>query len=156
MRESPQERLERLRHVFQERVDAQDVEHPGYAKEWAGFQETLLRYGGVAVVPPGRPDPMLGIFTKDAEVFSPRTIETVQGTASDCHANVVALWRSGRVIALGTGYGLNGDLWREHSWGWRSQDRLVETTEPRECYVGVRLEGDRALWFADWIDPPGP
>jgi hypothetical protein len=106
------------------------------------------------VVPPGSPDPMLATFTKDGGVVSPRTIETVVGTASDCHANVVALLRSGEVVALGTGYGLNGGLWREHSWAWRAEGRLVETTQPRECYFGVRMDGSRAQWFADWIDPP--
>jgi hypothetical protein len=152
--ESEEDKFEGTRRLFQARVESQDAEHPGYASAWATFETLLLGHGGTAVVPPGRPDPMLGIFTKEGGVVSPRTIETVDGTASDCHANVVALWRSGEVIAVGTGYGLNSGLWREHSWAWDAEDHLIETTRPRECYFGVRLDGSRALWFADWIDPP--
>jgi hypothetical protein len=156
MTQPEQERLARARRLFQERVDSQDAGLPGYASAWASFESVLLRHGGAAVVPPGSPDPMLGVFTKEGDVVSPRRIEVVDGNASDCHANVVALWRSGEVAALGTGYGLNGDLWREHSWGWKGGDdgQLVETTQPRDRYFGVRLTGGRALWFADWIDPP--
>jgi hypothetical protein len=148
------ERLERLRRMYEKRIDAQDVEHPGYATAWAVLRERLLQLGGKAVVPPGRPDPMIGILTAEGAEVAPKAVETVQGTRSDCHANVVDLWRSGRLVALGTGYGLNGDLWREHSWGWASDGRIVETTESREIYFGLRMAGDRAEWFADWIDPP--
>ena len=154
MTDSDEERIERLRRALQERVEYLDAEHPGYATEWANFQETLLRHGGAAVVPPPSPDPMLHVFTTDGNVISPRRIEKVPGRASDCHANVVALWRSGQVVALGTGHGLNGDLWREHSWGWNNEDQLAETTKSSERHFGVRLDGNRALLFADWIDPP--
>ena len=42
-------------------------------------------------------------------------------------------------------------LWREHSWAWDREGNLVETTETRTRYFGVRLDGPEADWFADWI-----
>lgn len=127
---------------------------PGLPRRGPASKKHCFDMAALAVVPPASSDPMLEVFTKDGTVFSLERVETVAGTRSDCHANVVALWRSGEVVALGTGYGLNGDFWREHSWGWGGEDRLVETTEQRECYFGVRMEGNRAAGFADWIDPP--
>jgi YD repeat-containing protein len=68
--------------------------------------------------------------------------------------NAVALWRKGDAIAIGTGYALSSDLlWREHSWAWDSEGRLIETTETRTRYFGVRMDGPQADWFANWIAP---
>ena len=62
--------------------------------------------------------------------------------------------RRGDAVAVGTGYALSRDLlWREHSWAWDRDGRLIETTETRTRYFGIRMDGPEAEWFADWIDP---
>jgi hypothetical protein len=69
-------------------------------------------------------------------------------------ANAVALWRHGEAVAIGTGYALSDDaLWREHSWAWDRQGAVIETTEPRVRYFGLRFEGEQADWFAQWVTP---
>jgi hypothetical protein len=99
---------------------------------------------------------MIGMLREQAVLVVPAEVVHRTGEQSECHANVAALWRGGDMVAVGTGYGLSADsLWREHSWAWDESDRLVETTEPRECYFGVRLESDGAEWFANWITPEG-
>ena len=155
MSDAASERLDRLRRQFRAHVAAQDAEHPGYAAAWSSFQEHLLLKDGDAVVPPASPDIMIGLFSEEGAVFPQCEAKVNPGARSDCHHNVVAPWRSGEIAAVGTGYGLNDGLWREHSWGWDSGGRVVESTKVRKLYFGLRMERDRAQWFADWIDPPG-
>lgn len=76
------------------------------------------------------------------------------GARSNCHVNAVTLWRSGEAVAIGTGYALSDDqLWREHSWAWDRDGYLIETTEPRNRYYGLRMDGPRAERFANWMAP---
>jgi len=146
--------LQRQRRFFEDRVVQQDLEHPGYAAAWSEFSSTVLRNGGALVVPPRAPDPMIGMLGEQATLVVPAEVVHRTGEQSECHANVAALWRSGEVVAIGTGYALSRDsLWREHSWGWDESGRLVETTELRERYFGVRLQSEGAERFANWITP---
>jgi hypothetical protein len=141
--------------MFETRVGEQDATHPGYANAWAGFRAALLRHGGRDVVPPTDPDPLIEMLGEQGAVVPESTTQVLDpGERSDCHANAVALWRKADVIAIGTGYALSGDLlWREHSWAWDRHGRLVETTETRTRYFGVRMDGAVADWFANWIAP---
>ena len=101
------------------------------------------------------PDPLIGLLGEQGGVLPESTTSVLDlGERSDCHSNAVALWRTGEAIAIGTGYALSRDeLWREHSWAWDGDGRLIETTEPRTRYFGVRMEGPQAEWFANWISP---
>lgn len=141
--------------MFQERVATHDEAMPGYGEIWSGLEAILLAVGGLAVVPPGNPDPMIRVFRDQGKVQEPSSVLIVPGAAKDCHANAVGLWRARQSTAIGTGYALSGDLWREHSWGWDDEGRLIETTEPRDSYFGVRIEGNSAQRFAEWISPTG-
>jgi hypothetical protein len=153
--DSGSERVERRRELFRERVAAHDQLVPGYGAIWTALEATLLAVGGSAAVPPGNPDPMIRVFLDDGKGLEQPTVVTVTGDENECHVNAANLWRSGQSTAIGTGYALSDDLWREHSWGWDVDGRLIETTKVRDRYFGIRLEGDAAGRFAEWVAPTG-
>jgi len=65
---------------------------------------------------------------------------------SNCHSNVAALWHNRekeKLLGIGTGY---DGLWRGHSWAL-TKCGIIETTETRISYFGVRLEGEGADLF---------
>ena len=68
-----------------------------------------------------------------------------------CHQNIARLWLNKRkrdaLVGIATGYCLDNDLWRQHSWGIRKES-LLETLGEREKYFGIRLEGVDADVFA--------
>jgi len=68
---------------------------------------------------------------------------------NSCHWNVASLWRQkeGSLVAIATGYALTKGLWRQHSWGIQ-RDAILETTESRESYFGLRMEGSEADAYA--------
>jgi hypothetical protein len=73
---------------------------------------------------------------------------------NSCHWNVAHLWKSEnrQISGIGTGYALSEDgLWRQHSWCLTSTG-ILETTELRHTYFGVRLEGAAADQFAAGYD----
>ncbi len=143
------------RRLFERRVEEQDAQEPGYAEAWAEFRASVLCHGGTDVVPPLFPDSLLRPLIDHGSAL-PESVTSVLrlGQQSQCHTNAVALWRSGEAVAIGTGYALSDDqLWREHSWAWSPTGELIETTAARVRYFGLRFEGERARWFADWVSP---
>jgi hypothetical protein len=149
----PNERKERQQH-FDSRLQSQDETHPGWKDAWLTFCHTLLEHGGAIGVPPPTPDPLLGMLQERGTVHHISRVIHIVGEQSACHRNVAALWRSGQAISTGTGYALSEDeIWREHSWAWDHEGRLIETTEIRCCYFGVRFEGPNCQWFIEWVDP---
>lgn len=69
---------------------------------------------------------------------------------NSCHSNAAFLWKNkiSGLVGIGTGYALSEDgLWRQHSW-CLTPGGIIETTEVRHTYYGVRLEGARADRFA--------
>lgn len=143
---------EERRQIFEDRVRAIDADTPGYAEKWRTFETIVLRDGGYAVVPRFEPDPTIDVLIRAGQSFSAAHASLRPGVERECHRNSVALWRAGEALAIGTGYALSDDgLWREHSWAWDGDDHLIETTEPRISYFGLRLEGDDARHYADWV-----
>ena len=139
--------------LFDQRLAEQDAAHPGYRQAWLAFEETLLRHGGRRAVPPLEPDVLIGLLAEEGAVFEGDTATVAAGEPSDCHVNAARMWRAHGCDAIGTGYALSDDgLWRQHSWG-SAQGFAVETTTSRLRYFGVVMSGDRAKWFADWVDP---
>ena len=90
---------------------------------------------------------MLDLLCEEGASHEPAVVE-VPGEVSDCHRNSARLWQERLATAIGSGYTLSRDgLWREHSWAWRNDGALLETTEARLKYFGIRLESDRADRF---------
>lgn len=62
----------------------------------------------------------------------------VPGQASRCHDNIDNLESGKMIITKHSGYALSKDgLWRSHSWGADHMGNVIETTEPRLCYVST-------------------
>ena len=115
--------------------------------------DRLLGIGGESVVVPHfQPDVanfVLTLCLRKGEPFDPENAAVEEGEPSECHANVVSLWREGRG-AICTGYALSPDgLWRPHSWLREPSGRIVETTERRDAYYGHEFDEEGAAIFAD-------
>jgi hypothetical protein len=142
--------------LFARRVAQQSRRWPGYQAAWNRFAAVLLVHGGEQVVPPLAPDLLVDVFRTHGRVW-PTPARFVEGRASACHHNAVALWRSGEAAAMGSGYALSEDrLWREHTWGIAHDGQLIETTEPRTAYFGIELRDGSAERFARWIEGGTP
>ncbi len=128
--------------MFASRLAGLEDVCPGYAYRFGLLSRRLLSFGGVAVVPTFEPDELLVPLLARVEVVSGRDAVRVPMRRSDCHRNVRALAAGGVVPMpeVWSGYALSDDgLWRAHSWVV-SDGRVVETTEPRVLYAGVRVE----------------
>jgi hypothetical protein len=120
---------------------------------WSQLISYLLRWDGEAVVPPLHGEDDLRLLVASTRWFT-EPARLVAGERRDCHANAARLHRSGTATAIGTGYALSGDgLWRQHSWAFDAGG-IIETTELRTMYCGVRLQGEHAETFAaQQLDP---
>lgn len=140
--------------MYGARLAEQDAAHPGYRRAWETLEALLLPHGGRHAVPPMQPDQLVVPLVKEGAVHDGSSAVQDTDHEHDCHRNVANLWRHQRCDAIGTGYALSDDgLWREHSWAVRS-GQIVETTVPRLTYFGIVMTGEKATWFADWVDPP--
>lgn len=128
--------------TFIERIAEYERRIPGYAAEWESLCEILLTYGGEVVVPHLRPNRLLSqIIQQGSVVPEEQQIEYIPGEDNNCHRNADALVQKGLATSFGHGYALSDDgLWREHSWAWGPKGHLIETTEPRDRYFGIRLD----------------
>jgi hypothetical protein len=114
--------------------------------------DRLLAIGGEKVVVPPDPPPfvwfLLTLMTRDGQVFETGTVRLDEGDPSDCHVNVVRLWREGHG-AICTGFALSpDDYWRHHSWIRDPSGAIVETTEVRSVYFGFEFDDEGAELFA--------
>ncbi|WP_260703867.1 hypothetical protein [Edaphobacter flagellatus] len=110
----------------------------------------LLRFGGIFLVAPPKPDPDITLLLESGFLMHGRVV-TKPMRSSMCHQNVAAVWkrRKPRIVGIATGYALTEDgLWRQHSWGIL-RDGMLETTCEREKYFGVLLRGAEADHFAE-------
>lgn len=58
--------------------------------------------------------------------------------SSQCHNNCDFLLAQKLAANIYCGYAMSKDgLWRFHSWGKSESGEIIETTEPREKYVGI-------------------
>jgi hypothetical protein len=123
------------------------------------LRDRLLRIGGCHLVAPAKSDPDLEALLQEGETMTGE-IRFEEMARNSCHWNVASLWRNekGGILGIGTGYALSEDgLWRQHSWGITAAG-ILETTELRHTYYGVRLEGDKADRFSAGYEdlcPPG-
>jgi hypothetical protein len=112
------------------------------------LRNRLLSIAGEAVVTPPNnfESDMLALLSSGRVVSGSPILKEMTGNA--CHFNVAKLWRdSGQeTFGIGTGFGLNRGLWRQHTWAM-DQETIIETTEIREIYFGVLYYGKDAEAF---------
>src|ERR1017187_8071177 len=141
------------------RVEAAIKQEP----EFGILRAKLLEHGGTEVVPPFGwnndlrqyaivRDPDLPALVDHGYLMPGPVVCRSRGMEPNrCHENIARLWLQKRkmdaLVGIATGYCLDNDLWRQHSWGMR-EDSLLETLGEREKYFGIRLEGVDADVFA--------
>jgi hypothetical protein len=124
---------DRLLVLYRERV----AEYGELREDWLRWCRMVLANGGDLVVPPDPPDPDLDRLLEGATVQGPPARSLRRD--GDCHAHVAGLWIDGDLDAVGTGYALSDELWRQHSWGVGHDGSLVETKWAYERYIGLTL-----------------
>jgi len=141
------------------RVETAIKEQP----EFGVLRAKLLEHGGTEVVPPCGwnndlrqyvivRDPDLPALVDHGYLMTGPVLCRSRGMEPNrCHENIARLWIQNRkrdaLVGIATGYCLDNDLWRQHSWGIRKES-LLETLGEREKYFGIRLEGVDADVFA--------
>ena len=114
------------------------------------LKKLLLGLGGdFLVAPPRQPDQDIPDLLKEGFLFyGPITLREMK--CGSCHQNVASVWikKRSEIVGIATGYALSDDgLWRQHSWGI-TRDGIFETTKTRLKYFGIRLQGQKAEFFA--------
>jgi hypothetical protein len=121
----------------------------GKQPELKRLKTVLLRLGGDFLVAPPKPDQDVPMLLEQGFLTSgPIKLKVMK--SSSCHQNVAFLWtkRKFGIVGIATGYALSDDgLWRQHSWGIL-RDGVLETTQARQKYFGIVLQGERADFFA--------
>ena len=108
----PQVEQRERRAMFEERVRTLSVDIPDYVAKWQQLEGLVLPLGGYAIVPRFNADPFLDALIETGQGFQASGIKVQAGMERECHKNAVTLWRTGEVLAIGTGYALSGGLWR--------------------------------------------
>lgn len=125
---------------------------PEEQKNWDKLKNLLMLLGGEDLVaPPWYDDDTLRIISgKETFIINKNCNLTFKlGKPSQCHQNVIDLWKDRHIQHIYTGYGLSEDgLWRAHSWGiditYANDDSppiktVIETTEERTIYFGYEV-----------------
>jgi hypothetical protein len=124
------------------------------------LREKLLALGGEEIVasPPEILDPTVPLLADRGQPM-PFPAEVYLMKASNCHGNVVELWRTKKrpgLFGVATGFALFDDgLWRRHSWGVGASKagyKIVETTDPRMAYFGIGCGGQGADVICDMLE----
>lgn len=132
----------RLQMFYRDRVAKHETQFPGYSESWDALSRRLTERAGKLVVPPLEREGNADGFAERLEFWEPTKVKFVDGEPSQCHYNVAQLWLMGEVESIATGYALNEDLWRQHSWGLTKNGTIVETTAERELYAGILLDNE--------------
>ena len=137
---------DQLERLYRERVDAYTGVDDDFRDRWRAWCRILLAHGGDLVVPPITPESDLDALLGGAIIQPSPAAELDLG--GNCHANVARLWIEGDVAGIGTGYGLIGGLWRQHSWAVDADGALRETKSRHERYVGITVaSGEPTIRF---------
>lgn len=116
----------------------------GQIDGYIALERLLLAHGGARLLCAPEPD-MAELLAHGAIHDGGALLRP--GAPSRCHENAARLYLA-EGGAIGTGYGLNDGIWRQHSWWLDPEGRLVETTVIREMYFGITLSGPPARGFA--------
>lgn len=112
--------------------------------------DLLLNHGGEAVDLPRIDEDEQKLLARHVPISADDVLIHVRpGRPGQCHFNSGVLWElNPERLALWTGYALENDLWVQHSWCWDNfEDELVETTHPRDFYVGFEMTSEEAMAF---------
>lgn len=140
--------LARLRALREARLGERETSSPGYTHRWCELEGRLLDQGGALGLPPAGGEEWLDELLARGVAFE-QAGEVLEGEPSQSQRNVAGLWRSGVSDAIVTGYALGEDgVWRQHCWGQRVDGRVIETTNEKRAYFGVRLTERDADRFA--------
>jgi hypothetical protein len=92
----------------------------------------------------------------DGELMRSNHVVSMAGRPSSCHQNVAALIDEDSTPKVVTGYAYTHDdeMWRQHSWALQG-DSIIETTESRDKYWGVVLQGADRFKFMKNNAPSG-
>lgn len=123
------------------------VEHTRGHGPHQELKEILLDIGGWAACIPGIEPDIEKIMTRGRR-FPGKSI-MMKGEPSQCHSNSAFCWDENREISkICTGYALSRDgMWRQHSWVFTRDQRVVETTERRVQYFGFIMTEEECEQF---------
>ena len=132
------ELTEKRKEFFKEKL----IQHP----ELIPLREKLLSIDGLEIVP--RPETDLEKILENGHLFD-NPVEVISGLPSQCHSNCAHIWFHYQDdCKIAVGWGLSDDgLWRQHTWIITHDDRLLETTEERIKYFGVKLNKSESEYF---------
>jgi hypothetical protein len=104
------------------------------------LKKTLLDIGGWSVCVP-HVEPDLGKILERGRRFPGRS-KSMKGEPCRCHSNSAYCWDENRELCrICTGYALSKDgMWRQHSWVYTNDGKVVETTEKRVAYFGFVMD----------------
>lgn len=111
------------------------------------IKQSLLSIAGTRVI--WIPDTIFETMASEeldgkGKVFDTEGLKIKKGMRNHCHLNVANLCKS-KGYGMVTGYGLNDDYWRQHSWAV-DDGKIIETTHKRECYFGIMYDDPH------WVD----
>lgn len=110
----------------------------------------VMKHGGVVFIVPEYGESDIDRLIARGEMFAGLNPLIVKGKPCRCHSNSAVYWSNhDDTVEIVTGYGLSDDgVWRQHTWCRKIKGgRIVETTEPRVVYFGVRLNNEEAESF---------
>ena len=128
-----------------------DMLPPGYGD----LVDRLLALGGHNVVVQEEPD-LRAILERGRSFGQAKRVLRKGCSPSQCHTNTAARWaQEPKRYRIATGYALNEDRWRQHTWLVEGR-RAVDTTYRPERYYGFILSPAEADDFArrEGLDPP--
>lgn len=119
------------------------------------LEKKLLNIGGDKVVECAY-EPHLDSLLSEGRLMNPSTVEVISaGEMSQCHRNCAQIFlardenfEDSDKVEIGSGWGLSGGMWRQHTWLVINDDKIIETTVERDKYYGITLEGEEAEKFA--------
>jgi hypothetical protein len=110
----------------------------------------LLTIGGTRVAVQAADTWSSSFILQGGKLLAFSAIVLKKGRRNRCHDNSAALWKKKpQSYLLVTGWALNQDVWRRHTWLLDKRGRVIETTVPQELYFGVILTDEEAQAFHD-------
>jgi TPR repeat protein len=125
-----------------------------YVEGWNELLIKLKAQGGEMMVPLYEPASHVQWMLEEGRTFDSTKLRLDKGDPNFCHQNVVKLWAKSEELQICKGYGLDGELWHQHSWLWNpSTGEMIETTAPFDKYFGSVLNDFQTLQFVTDLVP---